>query len=423
MSAGKRRAVEVALGEDSDSDSDERVILAAQAAEKRRRAEAETEAAATCVPCDVQEEEDGGSTQKDAGSASRNRWHACTHCTMAFKAPSKLKQHLSDRHDIGIVWTHCPECEFKCKRADHLKSHMAFRHGIGVVWHQCPECDHKFKQAGQLKRHLAFRHGIGIVWHQCTECPYKAKEAGTLKRHLAFAHDLGVEWHVCDADPERCQFQAKTSSNLMDHIRSMHARVFAQRKQEQEERIRRALLDAGWEEWRLAESMPAVGYFRREKRIDFNCAKKAQPGALANAGQYARIDFVLGVKNGFVFLEVDEHQHRFGYGAELSCDAKRMASVMESLAIETGFNLPNVYWLRFNPHAHHANGDLVKVTKAEREARLVAWLARFRCTAPLGLGYAFYDYDADGALEVLENPEFAPQFVPLVDNLQEFAEA
>ena len=132
--------------------------------------------------------------------------------------------------------------------------------------------------------------------------------------------------------------------------------------------------------------MPAVGFFRREKRIDFNCAKKAQPGALANAKQFAKIDFVLGVPDGYVFLEVDEHQHRFGYDNEsLSCDMKRMASVQESLAIESGFQLPNLYWLRYNPHAHRANGDLVKVPKAEREARLLAWLKAFAFAAPFGV--------------------------------------
>ena len=128
---------------------------------------------------------------------------------------------------------------------------------------------------------------------------------------------------------------------------------------------------------------------------------------------------MLGVPGGgYVFLEVDEHQHRFGYDNEsLSCDMKRMASVVESLAIETNFDLPALYWLRYNPHAHRANGDLVSVPKLEREARLVAWLARFECTAPLGLGYAFYDYDDEDGLEVLGHPEFAPQYAALADNL------
>jgi len=253
--------------------------------------------------------------------------------------------------------------------------------------------------------------------HLCTEeCATKS----SLKVHLMRRHDIGVVWHSCTVAEDSCQKKFKTAGELQQHIQRKHARVYAQRKQEQEERVRQALLGAGWQEHTLAESMPPVGFFRREKRIDFNCAKKAQPGALETSGQYARIDFVLGVKGGgYVFLEVDEHQHRFGYDNEsLSCDIKRMAAVMESLAIETNFDLPNVYWLRFNPHAHRANGALVSVPKAEREARLVAWLARFECTAPLGIGYAFYDYDdADGGLEVLGHPEYAPQYAALADNL------
>ena len=423
-STGKRRAVEVAVDgdddSDSDSDDDEKVILAAQAAERRRRAEAET----MCVPCEDEDEDaDREDAKKDIGSTSRNRRYACTHCTMAFPYPKDLKRHLADRHDIGVVWTHCPECDYKCKQAGSLKSHLASRHNQGVKWHQCDQCDYKCKQAGHLNQHMAQRHNQGVKWHKCPHCPHKTKQASALKEHLADTHDIGVTWHVCDADPEKCQFQSKRASHLMKHIQRHHARVFAQRKQEQEERVRRALIDAGWEEWRLAETMPAVGFFRREKRIDFNCAKRAQPGALANAGQYARIDFVLGVKNGFVFLEVDENQHRFGYGAELSCDAKRMASVMESLAVETGFQVPNVLWLRYNPHTWHVDGDVRKVPKEERERNLVTWLEAFEARDPLRIAYAFYDCDADGALEVLDNAEFAPQFAALVDNLQDFAEA
>ena len=46
-----------------------------------------------------------------------------------------------------------------------------------------------------------------------------------------------------------------------------------------------------------------------------------------------------------VFLEVDEGQHRYGYG-EAGCDMRRMSKVMESLTL-TGF-VGNVLWLRYN---------------------------------------------------------------------------
>ena len=282
----------------------------------------------------------------------------------------------------------------------------------------CDECDKTFTTKGNLYTHIRTKHSANPPLFTCPECDTTFAYKCHIKTHRAFAHDVGVVWHVCDADPD-CEFKAKTGGGLARHIQSQHARVFAQRKQEQEEHVRRALLDGGWQEYTLAETMPPVGFFRREKRIDFKCAKRAQPGALANANKYARIDFVLGVPDGYVFLEVDEHQHRFGYDNEsLSCDLKRMASVMESLAIETNFDVPNVYWLRYNPHAHRANGELVKVPKAEREARLLAWLNAFAFAAPFGIGYAFYDYDDDNGLEVLTHAEYDPQYAALARNLK-----
>ena len=206
----------------------------------------------------------------------------------------------------------------------------------------------------------------------CALCDYTTKSKQCLSQHAMLSHDVGLVWHACDAAPGECDFQAKTVYRLQDHIRRMHARVYAQRRKEQEERVRRALLDAGWQEHRLAEAMPPVGFFRREKRVDFRCAK------LESRDTYARIDFVLGVPNGFVFLEVDENQHRYGYGAELSCDMKRMACVMESLAVETNYDTPPIYWLRYNPHAWRVGGVLRRVPKADREARLVAWLETVR---------------------------------------------
>ena len=356
-------------------------------------------------------------------------WHHCkiAGCTYQSKLKQRVTTHLALKHDVGVTWHACPQpnCDYQSKLKQNVKAHMAYRHGIGVVWHDCPQpnCDYKGKTDSELKCHLANRHCIGVTWRYCDQpdCDFKAKKRFHIKQHLINKHDIGIVWQDCDVP--NCDFRGKSSSHLYDHVRRMHAGVYAQRKKEQEEKVRRALLAGGWKEHHLAETMPPVGYFRREKRIDFNCAKRKQPGALAEAKQFCKIDFVLGVPCGYVFLEVDEGQHRFGYDNELmSCDMKRMGSVQESLAIETDFNVPNVYWLRFNPHAHRANGDLVKVPKAERERRLLAWLERFECVAPLGIGYAFYDYDDEEGLEVLGHPDYADAYAEVVENLKALEE-
>lgn len=349
---------------------------------------------------------------------AKPRLFPCPECNAAFKYKSGRTLHIKTQHGAKPPSFPCPECDAVFRHSNAVKNHIKMRHSAKPPSFACLVCNATFTRNSTLTKHAITQHGANPPSFACPECGKTVTEKGNLKKHRALVHDVDVVWHVCDADPN-CSFKAKTSTHLAKHIKNVHARVFAQRKQEQEEKVRRALLDGGWEEHRLAEAMPPVGFFRREKRIDFNCAKKAQPGALKTANQYARIDFVLGVPDGYVFLEVDEHQHRFGYDNDsLSCDMKRMASVMESLAVETDYNLPNVYWLRFNPHAHRANGDLVKVPKAERERRLLAWLEAFAFAAPLGIGYAFYDYDDEDGLEVLANPDYDAQYAAVVDNLK-----
>ena len=84
-----------------------------------------------------------------------------------------------------------------------------------------------------------------------------------------------------------------------------------------------------------------------------------------------------------VFLEVDEHQHRFGYDRLVSCDLKRMGQVMESLAIEAGDldALPNILWLRYNPHAWRVDVCFRKSLKPS--ALLVCYSTTKR---PVGIG-------------------------------------
>ena len=89
-----------------------------------------------------------------------------------------------------------------------------------------------------------------------------------------------------------------------------------------------------------------------------------------------------------------------------------------TLTVELGDALPYIYWLRYNPDAWRGlDGELQRVPKTERENRLVRWLEHFECVAPLGIGYAFYDTDETGELQVLSNDDYHPTFANVVENL------
>ena len=325
-----------------------------------------------------------------------------------------LKRHMSDKHGIRVVWHKCDVrgCEDKFKQKSDLKQHMSDRHGIRVVWHECdfPGYKDKFKRKCDLKRHMSNRHGIRVVWHECDVrgCKDKFKRKCHLKRHKAYIHDIDVVWHECDVTG--CEDKFKQKSDLHSHMKRMHNGVYCARMKTQEENVRIALTNAGYKECFQSDNIPPIGSFKREKYIDFRCAE------VQSSTINCRIDFVLSLPGGLVFLEVDEDQHRYGYDGQISCDMKRMSHAMESLFIEMGDSLPYIYWLRYNPNAYRVDGELVSVNKRDREARLVAWLSHFEVTSPMGIGYAFYDSE-DGILDVLYNAEYSQYYTNIVEDL------
>ena len=119
---------------------------------------------------------------------------------------------------------------------------------------------------------------------------------------------------------------------------------------------------------------------------------------------------------GYVILEVDEHQHNFGYDSKLSCDMKRMSKVMTSLVMEVGDAVPNMFWIRYNPHAWRVNGERCSVPKTEREAWLCSFISGLEVIAPLTIGYAYYD-SSGGVLDVLSNEYYHPAFAEVAIDL------
>ena len=150
----------------------------------------------------------------------------------------------------------------------------------------------------------------------------------------------------------------------------------------QEERICKALLAQGFSYFKGGDAHPPAGSFKREHQIDFRCV-----GDMDNS--FARIDFVIGTEGGLIFLEVDEHQHKFGY--EPSCDLKRMSKVHESLAV-AGCHIP-ICWVRYNPNEFSMNGERGKVARPDREKQLFEYIQKVNMVdaPPMQIKYMYYD--------------------------------
>ena len=341
-------------------------------------------------------------------------------CTKTFARKDKLAQHVKNKHSEDRPFL-CgyPGCGLAFKWAGQRKEHWLRHSGEKPFPCGHPGCERAFRQKGTLTQHVAFKHSDERPF-KCDRpgCEEAFKQASDLKQHKAEAHDIDVVPHEC----KLCGYKCKRETTLRVHFFTQHSEAHKQRKKKQEERVRNALLAADWQEWDRTEEMPPVGFFRREKRIDFKCAK------LKDAPEYARIDFVLGVPGGFVFLEVDEDQHKHKHVDDPICDMKRMKNVdlaLEARADKIGSNAPNVYWLRYNPHAWHVGGKTLRYEKVDREANLVAWLNKKECDAPLGIGYAFYDCEAPdedgarGALHRLGTPEYEDKYAEVAENLMD----
>jgi hypothetical protein len=188
--------------------------------------------------------------------------------------------------------------------------------------------------------------------------------------------------------------------DLKIHIRRMHSPDGIVRQKKEEMRVERALIAAGYEKVALGDASPPPRCFSREHRVDFRCLDKNLT--------WATIDFVVTLANGqTVLLEVDEQQHRFGYG-EAGCDMRRIARVHESL-VSSGF-VAGLQIVRYNPHAFKIAGKTARTMKTVREASLVAYLERAERLddGQLRIGYMFYDRAHEDSPRplVCDDPDF-----------------
>lgn len=337
--------------------------------------------------------------------------HGCKFpgCGKAFRQSGHLDRHMLTHADNKEFKCTFPGCEKAFNTAIDLKVHARVHSGEKPYKCTWQNCEKAFAERGKLTIHMRFHTGekpYKCTWQDC-------ENAFARKDHLT----THMRTHT-DERPFVCQIDgcAKTfrqHSNLMKHLEIHHNNEYIARKKQEETRIETALTNADFKRCYKSGTIPPVGQFTREHNINFRC------DGMDAATKYCRIDFVISLPGGLVFLEVDEHQHRFGYDSLLSCDQKRMGNVMEALAIEARDPeaLPNVVWIRYNPHAWRVGGELQKRPKAEREAWLVNLLQSYEPKMPLGIAYAFYDCDADGSLEVLQNEHYSPHYAEVSVNL------
>lgn len=333
----------------------------------------------------------------------------CDQCDATFKRKNDLDAHQlrihSDKRPIE-----CNQCDATFKMKKDLDVHKQRKHSDERPF-QCDQCDATFKtkydQLDHQLRHsderpfecdqcnAAFKIKVDLTVHkQRVHSDERPFECTICNKTFKLKKDVGIHMllHNPDKDfkcpDENCPYESCCESYIKRHFKNIHTEKGMLRQKKQEEKIAKLLTKHG---------IP----FAREHSISFSC--------ISDANKYARIDFVIELNGGIIFLEVDEHQHRFGYDS-VNCDLKRMSYVMESL-VYGGNTLP-ILWLRYNPNVYRVNGIKQLIRQYEREEILVDFMRNWSPGSDMEIKYFFYNL-VDGELEIHRNQEYDDYFKTL----------
>jgi uncharacterized Zn-finger protein len=331
-------------------------------------------------------------------------------CDFSTGDSSTLVKHK--RTHTGEKPYHCDQCDYKCTVSCSLITHLRTHSGEKPFTCTWENCTSKFSTGGALKYHIDSYHNK-IKTHSCDfeNCTYTCNGSGSLQSHLK-THSDDTPFHctICnyqtkynssltlhmrghnDSKPfpcDKCDYKARQSQHLSKHNVLHHTSDGRMRMKVEEKRIIKLLEDNCID-------------FVSEHFIDFTCIGNDKTSSRCN------IDFLVQVKDnadklkGFVFLEVDENQHKYN-SYTIACENRRMMEVFRTLVLE-GNTLPIVF-IRYNPNSFSRNDKRVKLIKEKREERLLHVLKNWDFLQDNGIFYMYYD-TIDEEPSILEDPEY-----------------
>jgi len=306
-------------------------------------------------------------------------------CNYACSASGNLTRHKRTHTGEKPFQCDFPGCNYACTQSGSLVTHKRTHTGEKPFQCDFAGCGYATTTSDHLTSHKLTHTGEKPFQCDFAGCGYACSESGNLTVHKR-TH-TGEKPFQCDFPG--CGYATTQSSHVVTHKKAMHTQEGQARQKKQERRVELALEKAGYTPLLAGGVKPPPMHFKREMHVDFKCVGDID-------GKFARVDFMLTTASGhLVALEVDEGQHRFGYGS-IGCDMKRMTKIYESMVLEGHTQLT---FLRYNPDAYKVAGQLQKIRKTAREEWLLAHLMSLPPSSDgLCVDYAYYDSPSASAV-------------------------
>ena len=169
----------------------------------------------------------------------RQKFYICTLCEKIVTVRRKLKEHLSDEHNLNLPHKDtyvCDQCHKSFACSASLNFHLETEHSLTDTCH-CPECDKRFVSQVLLTAHLMEHHdfdpfksnltsnSMEVRQHtliqkkfKCEVCGHFLKSKDTLLTHTLQMHQKESHKYACD----ECDHTTFEAARLRRHKFEVH---------------------------------------------------------------------------------------------------------------------------------------------------------------------------------------------------------
>lgn len=303
-------------------------------------------------------------------------------CVARYAQKNDLNKHKRRHINDRPYKCNYQDCNASFIVKNHLNTHIRIHNNEKPFICDFTNCDAKFSHKSNLTAHKRTHTGDRPYTCDFEDCDSRF----TRLDHLIIHNRIHTGEKPYKCEEIYCDYEASTKNAIHKHKQSIHSINGIMRQKRQEQWIANILKSADIN-------------FKREHRINFECINDMDTS-------YARIDFVIDYcKNGIMFLEIDESQHKFGK-YNIYCDLARMSKVIESIRLSQN-TLPLLF-IRLNSSDYKIDNITKKTTKKLRAERLIKFIQEFEFknnNNDVQIQYMYYDMN-DNEISIHNNEDY-----------------